>query len=352
MRRVRDPAIAAGLAVAMAAAMAVAACAGMGGAPSPDATFQRGVALGIFSRGSEEDIRPPVREVARLGAGAVSLIAPFVLRDVRSLDFYPEPTVTPSDASLRRAARLAHAAGLKVLLYPIVHVWELRDGEWRGTLEPRDWSAWFEGYGRVVLRYARLAQEEGIEAFSVGSELCSSEAREPDWRRLIAQVRAVYSGEITYSVNWDHRQAARFLDALDFVSMNAYFRLSEADDPTLAELERAWRPIVEEVDTWAASVRKPLVIAEVGYPSRKGAARDPWDYTLERPPDLPTQAALYAAFLRSWARSKSLNGVYFYLWWGEGGASDTGYTPRGKPAQEVLRAWFAGEGLQAEGAGR
>lgn len=318
-------------------------------APGPLGPFQRGVALGIFSRGAEEHLRPQVRELARLGAEAVSLVAPQVLRDVRSLEFYSEPTVTPTDEALRRAARLSHAAGMRVLLFPIIYVWELGEGEWRGTLDPPSWGAWFERYSRVILHYAALAREEGIEYFSVGSELCSSESREAEWRRLIARVREVYPGAVTYATNWDHRHVARFLDAVDFLSMNAYFRLAEHGDPSLPALERAWRPIVEEVDSWAAELGKPLVIAEVGYPSRDGAARDPWDYTVEAPADAGEQAMLYEAFLRSWARSRTLTGVYFYLWWGEGGPSDTGYTPRGKPAQEVLRAWFRGENPPSRG---
>jgi hypothetical protein len=303
----------------------------------------RGMALGIFSRGSEAELRRAVREVALLGVDSVSLVAPVVLRDIRSVDFHAEPSVTPTDEALRRAARLAHAAGLRVLLFPIVHVWELDEGEWRGRLEPPDWGVWFERYGEVILRYAALAREEGIEALSIGSELCSSERREREWRALIGRLRQAYPGDLTYSANWDHRRAARFLDALDFVSMNAYYRLADDGEATLEELEEAWAPIVREVDDWAAELGKPLVISEIGYPSRDGAARDPWDYTVQAPFDPHEQALLYEAFLRSWARARTLAGVYFYLWWGEGGAGDIGYTPRGKQAEQVLRAWMRGE---------
>lgn len=311
--------------------------------------FQRGMALGIFSRGAEEDVRPQIRELALLGADSISLVVPRVLRDVRSDQFYAEAMVTPTDESLRRATRLAHAAGMRVLLFPIVYVWDLRDGEWRGTLRPSDWRRWFDNYSRDILHYARLAGEEGIEYLSVGSELCSSEAREAEWRSLIRSVRGRYPGALTYSVNWDHRHAARFLDAVDFVSMNAYFQLAEDGRVAARRIEEVWQPIVQEVDAWAAGLGKPLVIAEIGYPSRDGAATDPWDYTVEAPADPGEQAVLYSAFLKAWARSRTLSGVYFYLWWGEGGLGDTGYTPRGKPAAEVLRGWFRKQTPDREG---
>ncbi|MEE9219735.1 MAG: hypothetical protein V3U98_11780 [Acidobacteriota bacterium] len=304
--------------------------------------FQHGMTLGVYSRGSEEDLRPRVRELARLGFDSISLVVPVVLADVRSIDFYAEPTVTPSDEALRRAARLSHAMGMRVLLFPIVYVWELKEGEWRGTIDPADWDVWFERYGELILRYARLAREEGIEYFSVGSELCSSEAREQAWRELIARVRRQYPGALTYSANWDHRDVAQFFDALDFIGMNAYFRLSAGGgDPSDEELGRAWEPVIEEVESWAARWGKPLVVTEIGYPSRTGAAYDPWDYTLEGEPDASGQARLYRAFLSAWARVTGLSGVYFYLWWGEGGPHDAGYTPRGKAAEAVLREWLA-----------
>ena len=36
----------------------------------------------------------------------------------------------------------------------------------------------------------------------------------------------------------------------------------------------------------------------------------------------------------------ALEGVFFYELWGDGGRADTGYTPRGKPASEVLSRYY------------
>ena len=47
------------------------------------------------------------------------------------------------------------------------------------------------------------------------------------------------------------------------------------------------------------------------------------------------------AFVRAWSGQKEPAGT---LWWewtpGAGGAEDGSYTPKGKPAEAVLRAWF------------
>lgn len=256
--------------------------------------------------------------------------------------------MTPGDEALRRTIRGAHRRGMSVLLMPIVYVDHMEEGEWRGTIDPPDWRAWFDSYGGMILRYARLAEEEHAAILSVGSELCSTEHRRGDWSALIGEVRSVYGGRVTYSSNWDHREALAFADLLDYVGMNGYFELSPDPEAGVEGLARAWAPIVREVEDWRRGTGRPLLLTEVGYPSRTGSASNPWDYTAPGDPDPEAQARAYRAFLRAWTGIPGLAGVYFYMWWGEGGPADTGYTPRGKPAEDILRKWFQEES-QGEG---
>jgi len=279
-------------------------------------------------------------EMRGLGVDSVSLVVPKATPDTRSLTFVDDPWATPSDRAVRTAARLARERGMRVMLFPLIHVQELDTGEWRGTLQPADWGKWFQAYGELVLHYARLAEAESIDVFSIGSELCSSEAREQDWRALIARVREVYHGRVLYSANWDHYREIRFWDALDFVGVNAYYRLSGAPEPTVEELTAGWTGHRDALISWARREGRPLLITEVGYPSRAGAADDPWDYTAERPADLELQRRCYRAFVEAWSGVRELSGAFFYLWWGEGGAGDRDYTPRGKPAAAELARWF------------
>jgi Glycoside Hydrolase Family 113 len=83
------------------------------------------------------------------------------------------------------------------------------------------------------------------------------------------------------------------------------------------------------------------VFTEVGYPSREGSGTDPWDHRAERPVNLEVQRRCYGAFIETWKDVPELSGVFFYLWWGEGGAADDGYTPRNKPAAREMAGWFS-----------
>lgn len=315
------------------------------GSPVPAAgaaeRFHAGMTFGLFARREPAFITGGMDEVHGLAANAISIVVPWVTPDVRSMRIAPREDMSPRDDALRLAIREAHRRGMSVLLMPIVYVDEMEEGEWRGTLDPPDWKAWFAEYGRMILHYARLAAEEHVSILSVGSELCSAESRREEWLELIGAIRALYAGALTYSSNWDHREELSFGEALDYLGMNAYFELSRDPEAPVDELVRAWRPIQAEVERWRGSVGKPLLLTEVGYPSRHGAAMDPWDYTAAGLPDPEAQERAYRAFLEAWAGAPGLAGVYFYLWWGEGGPADTGYTPKGKPAEALLRGWFA-----------
>ena len=309
--------------------------------PPPDA-FHRGMTLGLFSEEDPEVIGRQLDEMQQLGIDAVSLVVPKVIADVRSLDLRDARWVTPTDAALRTAMQGARRRGMRVMLFPILFVEDLSGGEWRGSLKPADWDAWFGSYGEMILGFARMAEEERVDLLSVGSELLSSEGYEVRWRALIREVRRVYSGKLLYSANWDHFQDIPFLDALDYVGVNAYYHLTDDPRPEVSQLVDGWKPIRDRLLAWARSHRRPLLFTEVGYPSREGAAGDPWDYTADRPVSLEVQRRCYRAFIEAWRDVPELAGVFFYVWWGEGGEQDRDYTPRNKPAAGELQRWFAG----------
>ena len=114
--------------------------------------------------------------------------------------------------------------------------------------------------------------------------------------------------------------------------------------PKLSELVASWRSVRDKILAWrrgAGLSDRPLVFTELGYASIDGCASKPWDYTQQTPIDLQEQALCYQAFFRAWSGRSELAGVFVYEWWGSGGLEDRGYTPRGKPAEEVVRRWFA-----------
>ncbi len=333
---------------ALLVALAVAACAQTvhpttAPPPAPGAygaaPAMKGVALALFPSAGWRDFTAELDDLGAIGATWVSLPVFWRQRDVRANDLAPDEAATIPDDRLREIIRAAHARGLRVLLFPIVDLERLAPGEWRGTLRPDDPAAWWARYEAFILHYAAIAAEERVALLSVGSELGSSEEWRDRWIHLIAGVEKLYPGDLIYSANWDRFEGVRWWERIDYVGVNAYFELTAGDDAGEEALAAAWAGPRERLLALAARVERPLVITEIGYPSRDGGAARPWDYTSVAAIDLEEQRRAYAAFARAWG-DRRLGGVFFWNWARPGGPEDGDYTPRGKPAEAVLRAWF------------
>ena len=284
-----------------------------------------------------------VDDVAALGANHLSVVVAWSQTDIRAHHIGPHAKETQDEAVLRRIIRRARGRGLAVTLFPILWIEHRAPGEWRGTLAPSDAAAWWASYRAFVLHHAALAESEQVALFSVGSELGSMEADAPRWRALIAEVRGVFSGRLTYSANWDHYRDVPFWDALDLVGITGYHRIAPDDltDPSEAQLVAAWQAVRRQVLRWRLGVGRPLLFTELGYPSRVGAAQRPWDHGGSGAVDLDLQRRCLAAFDRVWRLEPALAGVFFWNAWGKGGALDDGYVTRGKPGEAVVRSFFA-----------
>lgn len=313
--------------------------------PAPPPMPQQGVALGMYFLDDQRSYSSYLWEISQLGATHVSMVVAWSQPDVRDPSIASRPERTVSDADLLAAIGSAHAFGLQVMLFPIVWVEERAPGEWRGRIEPDDLDAWWTAYNAFILHYAALAEAADVELLSVGSELGSMEPYDERWRDLIARTRNAYGGELLYSANWDHYDRTPFWDAVDYIGVTGYHELTDIEEhvPDVDGIASAWAPIVADLSALADRHDRDLVVTELGYVSQRGAARRPWDYTRAGTVDLDAQYDLYRGTYRAWHDAPRLGGVYFWNWFGAGGASDNGYSPRNKPAEQVVRFWFGGQ---------
>ncbi len=278
-----------------------------------------------------------------LGVGWVAIVVTWYQADRQATEITSDAQLSPKDEEVVHVLRQLRKLGLRAFLRPMV---DIKDGSWRGEITfntETDWEAWFQSYERFLLHYAELAAREGVALFSVGVELESTVHREPQWRELIARVRRIFAGPITYSANWDGFKRVPFWDMLNYVGIDAYFELESDPDaePTLDTLIAAWQPWVRRLERFATQVRKPILFTEIGVRSIRGASRRPWDWRYEALISLQEQANYYEATFRVFWQRPWLAGFYIWTWLpGLGGQHDTSYTPAGKPAEEVLKRWY------------
>jgi hypothetical protein len=324
-----------------------AAAGGPSGGGRPFATSRasglplRGVAMQVQRVDWIDKYEQSEDEIADDGADTVLLVVEGRQENGTSSHIYLDMRMTPTPEKLGELIDHAKKRHLRVVLMPIVLLDNPKGEEWRGTLKPDSWDDWFDSYRDMLTQFAWIAQGHGVDVMSVGSELVSAEPKLDQWTKTIAKVRDIYHGSLTYSANWDHYNTIPFWDQLDLISTNSYYKLGDNADVTVAEIEQRWRAIQKNLHAFQATVHKPLMFTEVGWCSLQNAASEPWDYTqTDLPADNDLQKRLYEAFFNVWYGDPQLGG--FMIWeWPPGPAEEKGYSPKGKPAEEVLKKWMA-----------
>jgi hypothetical protein len=261
-----------------------------------------------------------------------------------------------TDAGIEETTRLARSRGIRTILKPHLWVAGWHDTVWTGEIRMKseaDWEAWFASYRVFLLHYARLAERLGVEALAVGTELQGTTlGHEAEWRAMIAAVREVYRGKLTYAANWDREfEALPFWDALDFAGVQAYFPLTDRAHASVEELLAGWTRHLETLERVARRTGKRIVFTEVGYKSSEKAAVEPWLWKSDDAVSLEEQARCYEAMFRAvWGRPW-FAGSYIWKWFPHfdtrRSPGDGNFTPQGKPAETVIRRWYSATEIPA-----
>ncbi len=324
--------------------------------------FKRGITVGPVesmlrvdqdygSRASLESLA----EVQRLGANWIA-VTPFgrlwSLKDTQvDLDF-EIPFERKRDNIVSVVAQ-ARALGLRVLMVP--HLW-VETGGWRGEVDPGSadgWAEYLTSYQRFVLTWATIAQQAGVDAFSIGVECGSWSGRfGAVWERLISDVRGVFQGELTYNANWDEVGHVLFWDLLDWIGVNAFFPLVQSPDALTGDsLATQYRHstgrYVARLNRLRRQIRRPVVFTELGYASRENPGQEPWAWPEHVGADGVRPAAQATALdvvLSELQTIPWLRGLFLWRYYAD--LDDVsqepvwGFSPHGKPASQVLTRRF------------
>jgi hypothetical protein len=329
-------------------------------------------------------------QLAAVGANAVAMPLEYGI-DLSTSDVYDSSNFTDSLTALGEAIQQAVTLGMSVMVRPLVDFLDPTQsgadyGDWRETFNPSDPSAFFASYKTMVVAQAQVAQANGASSFCIGTELdqLTGPAYYNDWAGIITAVRNVFHGALTYSASWDDDTSpwagsnglgagtgnlatqVSFWKLLDYIGIDEYAPLSDASDPTVAQLIDGWtqtptisavsqvtggESLVDYYEGVAASIDAaahktiPLIFTEIGYESATDAASQPFASSTNAY-DPTLQANLYTAFFDAWrqAGNSALTGVYFWNW--DPNVSEVGpdngsnFSPQ-LPAQSVVESNFA-----------
>jgi len=321
--------------------------------PLPALTrFQRGVTLahegfeihdGYLSARSERSLD----KLRSLGVDSVAIVPyAFMAEPSRVTPLaVPERAGSETDEAVAHAIEAAKSRGMTVLLKP--QIWLRRS--WPGEIEPRgreEEERFFREYGRWIRHYALMAERHGVEILAIGTELSKmTRGRAARWEAIIRDIRALYRGRLVYAANWGEEvEQVTFWPLLDYIGVDFYYPLSSEDSPSDEALRQGFETALESIRALSRRLSKPVLLTEIGY----GSTPSPWKnpHASDRSGDAAPehQARAYEAAFAALADETSwIRGTYWWKWPTDlalGGAGDPGFTPNGKPAEEVIRRGY------------
>jgi len=328
--------------------------------------------LALVTRGGPAAVteQEPIHAVWYLGWQKESYLQPSVVDDLRQIqsrlcpnyiglfaiiyqdgktssDPHRDPERTASDEALRYVISQIHRLGMGViLLTPLLP----DDRTWEGAIMPEDVGAWFEHWREILLHYAELAEETGVEILLLGSELVTLRDQTDEWNSLIDAIRDRYHGKLSYSVNYwfdrDGYQQVLEMDQwkhMDYIGVTGYFELTDKNDPSVEELEAAWhndrngQDVLADLEELSNRYGKTVIFWEIGYFSKDGTNIYPWNYPRPGEVNEGEQADCWAAFLNAFQGIEWFKGYGVYAEQVGLPPNPVGYNVLEKPAGNVLR---------------
>lgn len=315
--------------------------------------LEKGINVAFFRKIEDSDtitVEETLDYLKNIGVTHISIVL-FVYQDSKnSTKIYADPYRTLPEDQLINYLRMAKKKGFSLQLRPLLGVVNEKEGSvGRWNITPTNVNMWFGDYEQKILKYAELSSREGIEVFGIGSEMSSLSSNRDEWINLINKVREVYKGEILYAANWDDftkgsfKEGIDWLTGVDIIGVDAYYPLETKENPSVEELLKAWEKW-KYIFEWLKKSNKKIIVSEIGITSTQEHFDEPWRFNFDGvfEIDLKAQEKYYEATFRFF--QNRVGGIY---WWvvDEGlmpkvPEKDRGFSPLGKPAEEVLRRWY------------
>jgi hypothetical protein len=214
----------------------------------------------------------------------------------------------------------ARERGMSAMLIPHIAYWGSKFS-WRGEIDfatTEEWDRFFADYERWIVEMAVIAEAQQAAVFCVGLEYTHAQKHEARWRQIIAAVREVYHGKITYGANWSDYETVKFWDAVDYIGVLAYFPLTKATNPTAQQIAAGWEKRCAELGRFSARHGgKQLLFVEVGYNENAKTAAEPWSFETGGENAAGIQERCIDAALSLTGKHPWLAGMFFWKWFPE-----------------------------------
>lgn len=300
-----------------------------------------------------------MKRLAAMGGDWAALAFAVMQESFSSSRFGFDYRFTVTDSEIILAINRLKSLGLKVCLKPIINC---EDGVWRAHITFPDiefpvtkkparpyhntyWDEWFSCYTAFMCHYAEIAEDTGVEMLCIGCEMLGTEHKEDYWRRLIEEVRKVYSGELIYNTNHGSEENVAWFDAVDYIGTSAYYTVGKNGDSE-EDMIKGWEKVKPRLKAVSEKFGKKVIFMEIGCRSAKGCSAMPWDFQhKDLPFDEDEQDRFYSSALKAFSDEPWFDGFFWWDWQTKlepnvQYGTDTGFSIIGKKAEKTLTEWY------------
>lgn len=216
---------------------------------------------------------------------------------------------------------------INVILEP--YPWIANGSKLETDWHPKDIDAFFSNWKTKVLKplIDDIAVPYHVEALYIGSNFEKIEGEEEQFCEVVDYVKGFYKGLVTYRTNWwrtvdwnnpatkteqeelrlayEKKLNNKLFSKLDFISISAYFELTENDTNTVDNLVNAIQStqrynrkqnVKQEIKNFNTKWNKPIFFGELGFPPNDKASVEPWNPYLTDKINAKEQANCFEAY--------------------------------------------------------
>ncbi len=286
-------------------------------------------------------------ELQSLGTNAIAIVPYSYMRNPKTPTRFPIPTAAgqENDESVIRAAFHAKKLGMRTMMKP--QIW-IGGGSWPGDVEMEneaEWEIYYAYYEQWMRHYALLSEIYEFDLLCVGVEFVKVSQHSPEkWKDMIRRFRHIYQGPMTYAANWGEEfEQIDLWSELDYIGIDCYYPLSEGKSPSDQELYEGFRKILGKIKLVSDKYGKPVIFTEIGFRSVLASWMEPHAGERGKKISMKCQKRCYQVVAKSLQGQDWVAGIFWWKWPSYleyRGKENKGFSPNGKPAEEVLRGWW------------
>lgn len=282
---------------------------------------------------------------------------------VINIDNLSSSSMTVDKGSEERAKSLIkRLKGKKINIILEPYPWIDNGSKYETAWKPSDINTFFWNWKTNVLKVLidDVAVPYHVDALNIGSSFVNMEYAEGYWCDTIDYVRLYYKGLVTYRTGWwytaewkpettkiyEKKLNNRMFSKLDFISIAAYFELTDKDTNTVENIESSIQStqiynrkqnIKKEIKNFHDKWNKPIFFGELGFPKTNKASVHPWDPYQNDTVNNVEQANCFEAYRRNFEKESWFLGFSIFAI-GEKSA-DKRYYPS-EESTVIIKNWY------------